>query len=84
MTTGNNGNELFDRDKISGAIDRTVGRPVRRSHSNRWITGVCGGLAESFGVDAIVIRLVIALLLVVAAPVGIVLYLGLYLVLPEA
>lgn len=52
MTTGNNGNELFDRDKISGAIDRTVGRPVRRSHSNRWITGVCGGLAESFGVDA--------------------------------
>lgn len=30
------------------------------------------------------IRLVMALLLVVAAPVGIVLYLGLYLVLPEA
>lgn len=84
MTTGNNGNELFDRDKISGAIDRTVGRPVRRSHSNRWIAGVCGGLAESFGADAMVVRLIAALLLVVATPVAIVLYLGLYLVIPEA
>ena len=84
MTTGNNGNELFDRDKISGAIDRTVGRPVRRSHSNRWITGVCGGLAESFGVDATVVRLVTALFLGFFTPLALVLYLALYLILPEA
>ena len=28
-----------------------------RSRSNRWIAGVCGGIAEYFGIDPILIRI---------------------------
>ena len=36
---------------------------LRRSTSDRWIAGVCGGIAEATGVDSWVWRLVFALLL---------------------
>ena len=28
-----------------------------RSRSNRWIAGVCGGVAEYFGIDPIIVRI---------------------------
>ncbi|GGA48348.1 PspC domain-containing protein [Paenibacillus physcomitrellae] len=37
---------------------------VYRSRKDRWITGLCGGLAESFGISAGILRL----LLVIAIP----------------
>lgn len=84
MSTGSNDKGFLDKDKISSTIDRTVGKPVRRSHSNRWLGGVCGGLAETFGADPMVLRIIAAVLLVVATPVTLLVYLGLYLVLPKA
>lgn len=33
-------------------------RKLYRSRTNRWIFGVCGGLAEFFGIDPTVVRLV--------------------------
>src|SRR5829696_4379081 len=38
------------------------GRRLLRSSSDRRIGGVCGGLAEYFGVDSTVVRLVVAIL----------------------
>lgn len=35
---------------------------LRRSKTDRMIAGVCGGLAESFGVDSSTVRLVTVLL----------------------
>ncbi len=35
---------------------------LRRSRTDRMIAGVCGGLAESFGVDSSTVRLVTVLL----------------------
>src|SRR5699024_7288897 len=42
-------NGLFNQQKISRSIDQMVGKPVRRSHSNKWVAGVCGGIEEATG-----------------------------------
>lgn len=80
--TGNN--EPFNQQKISQSIDRMVGTPVRRSHSNKWIAGVCGGIEEATGFNGTALRVIFAVLGLTVAPLGLLLYLGLWLVLPEA
>ena len=41
-------------------------RPLRRSRSNRMIAGVVGGLAEHFGLNATVLRIVYVLVVIAA------------------
>lgn len=55
---------------------------LRRSTSDRWIGGVCGGIARATGVDAWVWRLLFALLLFFAGA-GVVLYLLLWIFVPS-
>lgn len=77
-------NEPFNQQKISQFIDRMVGTPVRRSHSNKWIAGVCGGIEEATGFNVTALRVIFAVLGLTVAPLGLLLYLGLWLVVPEA
>jgi len=56
-------------------------RRLRRSRSNRWVTGVCGGLAEYFGLHAAVYRIIFAAL-ALAGGTGILLYAAAALVIP--
>lgn len=53
-----------------------------RSRSNRQVAGVCGGLAQRFNVDATLIR-VLFLLLGIMGGAGIVLYIAMWIVVPE-
>jgi phage shock protein C len=53
-----------------------------RSRTNRQVAGVCGGLAQRFNVDATLIR-VLFLLLGIMGGAGIVLYIGMWIVVPE-
>ena len=55
---------------------------LRRSRSNRWAAGVCGGLAEYFGLNAAVYR-VLFVALAFAGGTGILLYLAAALVMPD-
>ncbi len=61
-----------------------LSRPLRRSVANRSIAGVCGGLAEDFGLDPTLVRVVCA---VATLPTGIVpltiTYLVLWAIIPE-
>ena len=57
-------------------------RKLRRSRSNRWIAGVSGGLAEYFGLNAAVYR-VLFVALAFAGGTGILLYLAALLVMPD-
>ncbi|MDK8768828.1 PspC domain-containing protein [Corynebacterium freneyi] len=77
-------NEPFNQQKISQSIDRMVGTPVRRSHSNKWVAGVCGGIEEATGFNVTALRVIFAVLGLTVAPLGLLLYLGLWLVVPEA
>ena len=62
-----------------------VTRPLRRSRTNRQIAGVIGGLAEYFRVDPTLLRVVYVVGSIVSAAFpGIVVYLLLWLLIPEA
>jgi phage shock protein C len=62
-----------------------VSRPLRRSRTNRVIAGVVGGLAEYFGVDPTLLRVVYVVGSIVSAAFpGILVYILLWLLIPEA
>ncbi|NTV27728.1 MAG: PspC domain-containing protein [Methanothrix sp.] len=57
-------------------------KKLYRSREDRWVGGVCGGLAKYLDVDPIVIRL-IALILVLCAGGGLLVYIIAWIVIPE-
>jgi len=57
-------------------------KKLYRSREDRWVGGVCGGLARYLDVDPIVIRL-IALILVLCAGGGLLVYIIAWIVIPE-
>ena len=57
-------------------------RKLYRSKTNRQIAGVCGGLAEYFNVDAILIRVLFVLLAVLGGS-GVVLYVAMWIIVPK-
>lgn len=62
-----------------------VANPLRRSRQHRMIAGVCGGLAEWLGWDPTLVRLIyITVSVLSAAFPGIVVYLILWVVMPDA
>lgn len=62
-----------------------VSRPLRRSRTNRQIAGVVGGLAEYFHVDPTLLRVIYLVGSIVSAAFpGALVYLLLWLLIPEA
>jgi phage shock protein PspC (stress-responsive transcriptional regulator) len=59
-----------------------LSRTWYRSRLNRRIAGVCGGLAEEFGVSVTVLRLAFVLATLMSWGLGLVLYLTLWVVMP--
>ena len=58
-------------------------RKLYRSRKDRMIAGVCGGLAQYFGIDSTVFRLIAAMLLLLGG-VSFIVYLILWIVMPLA
>lgn len=57
---------------------------LHRSTQNRMISGVCGGLGESMGVDPTILRLIWAVLTVITAVVPcIIIYIAAAIIIPE-
>ncbi|MDR1448837.1 MAG: PspC domain-containing protein [Propionibacteriaceae bacterium] len=56
--------------------------PLARSRDNRIIGGVCGGIAKFIGLDPGLVRLITVLLMVLAGT-GLLIYIVLWIVLPE-
>lgn len=59
-------------------------RSLRRSRRDRLIAGVCGGLAEFFGISVFWFRLAFLIALIPGGVPGIGLYLLLWLIIPRA
>lgn len=57
--------------------------PLRRSRRNRMIAGVCGGLAEFFGISAFWFRLGFIIAFIPGGVPGIALYLLMWLIVPS-
>ena len=62
--------------------DEFKDKQLRRSRNDRVVAGVCAGLAEYFGIDVYIVRLVFAALAILGGT-GILLYLVAWLILPE-
>jgi len=61
----------------------TNGRVLRRSRSNRIFAGVCGGLANFFGISAFWFRLAFLIALLPGGVPGFLLYLFLWIIIPN-
>jgi phage shock protein C len=61
----------------------TQRQPLRRSRSNRVVAGVCGGLAEFFGVSAFWFRLAFLIALIPGGVPGILVYLAFMVIVPS-
>ena len=59
-------------------------RRLARSRQDRWLTGVCGGVAEYAGVDANLVRLVVVLGTIFGFGSLLVAYVVAWLLMPEA
>ena len=57
-------------------------RVLRRSKSNRMIAGVCGGLAEFFGISSFWFRLAMFIAFIPGGVPGILIYLILWMIIP--
>ena len=55
----------------------------RRSRGDRWIAGVCGGIAASTGLDPNLVRVLAVLLAVFGHLVGLIAYLAAWALVPE-
>jgi phage shock protein C len=59
--------------------------PLRRSRRNRWLGGVCGGLAEWLGWDALLVRILYVVVSIASAAFpGILVYVVLWIAMPSA
>ncbi|GIL12901.1 MAG: PspC domain-containing protein [Chloroflexi bacterium] len=58
-------------------------KKLTRSSTDKRVAGVCAGLAEYFGVDATLVRLIFVIATLFGGP-GLVLYIVLWIVMPEA
>ena len=77
--------EEFRRAKerlLQGEAPPPALNKLRRSRSDRWIAGVCGGVAAATGVESWVWRLVLALLACFGGT-GVLLYILLWIFVPD-
>lgn len=58
-------------------------KKLTRSRDDRWLAGVCGGIAEYFDVDATLIR-VLFILFSFAVGGGLIIYIILWIIMPES
>jgi phage shock protein C len=61
----------------------TTRQPLRRSRHNRIVAGVCGGLAEFFGISSFWFRLAFLIALIPGGVPGLGLYLLAWLIIPS-
>ena len=60
-----------------------TGKRFMRSMSDRWLAGVCSGIANYFGWDVAILRLVYLVLTLCTAFSGIIIYIILWICMPE-
>lgn len=73
---------IFYKGKVSSWVMKNTKR-LYRSESERMIAGVCGGIAEYFDIDPVIVRL-IAVALIFVQGIGLLAYLIAWIVIPEA
>ncbi|MEA4814500.1 MAG: PspC domain-containing protein [Oscillospiraceae bacterium] len=58
------------------------GKHLYRSESNKFIGGVCGGIAEFFGIDPSIVRIIAVLLSIGSVGTGVLVYIVAWILIP--
>lgn len=61
-----------------------MAKKLARSTEDKWIGGICGGIADYTGVDANLVRLAVAVLTIVGVGSVVVIYLLAWIIMPKA
>ena len=72
----------FPQAPAAGSSATGGSRRLSRSRSDRMLGGVCGGLAQYFGIDATLVRIAFVVSVILPGP-QVLLYLLLWLVIPQ-
>jgi phage shock protein C len=67
-------------------VDMNDGNPSKvlvRSLNGRMLAGVCAGIADYFGVDVTIVRVILAIVCVFTAGAGVLAYLAAWVIIPE-
>lgn len=59
-------------------------KKLTRSTSDKWLGGVCGGIAEYLGWDSTLVRLLALVAVLVTLPVSVVVYIVAWIIMPQA
>jgi phage shock protein C len=70
-------------DAVAGPVPSRSTFGFRRSVRDRWIAGVCGGIAARTGLDVTLVRVLAVLLAVFGHLVGLIAYLAAWALVPE-
>jgi phage shock protein PspC (stress-responsive transcriptional regulator) len=73
----------MEENTNTNASTDTKPRELRRTRQGRMIAGVCSGAAEYLGVDANILRLVLAGLTIISGGAGAAIYVAAWLLIPE-
>lgn len=68
---------------VSSSGEQPKSKVLRRSLSDKKLFGICGGAGEFFNVDPTIIRIAYAIFTVLSGGAGILIYLLMYLIIPE-
>ena len=58
-------------------------RKLTRSRDDKWIAGICGGIAEHTGLDATLIRVILVIATILGAGSLVLVYLVCWLIIPK-
>jgi phage shock protein C len=58
-------------------------RKLTRSRDDKWIAGICGGIAEHTGIDATLIRIILVIATILGAGSLVVIYLICWVIIPK-
>ncbi|MFF0345059.1 PspC domain-containing protein [Kribbella sp. NPDC004875] len=75
MEQNQSGPAGFDRDRLQNP------QSWRRSRSDRWVAGVCGGIGRALNIDPVLVRVVMAVL-ILSGP-GIIFYIAAWVLMPD-
>lgn len=64
-------------------FDSNAPRPFVRSTTDRMLAGVCGGIAEYFGIDVNLVRVAALVAAFASAGTAVLLYLAMWMLVPE-
>jgi phage shock protein PspC (stress-responsive transcriptional regulator) len=60
-----------------------MSKKLARSRDDKWVAGVCGGLADYTGIDVNLVRLVVAVTAVFTIPAGPIAYVAAWVIMPK-